>query len=403
MSTSTGGGCSVSELAGEVDVHVSSVFLLSKVIQKLRSTQEAEVILIAHWLPKQSWFPHLLRLCVIHPLFFPYRQDLLSQHNQRYISDGKSYRLHAWRLLCDTTKQQAFQMRSLVLLQHLGDPQPIACTTIGGFASPDGRQYRTAQIASFLYSLFDTGLSPQTIKGCRTCLGSVLNRTGKAKAGLHRTISYMFASMELQRPRVTLVLPQCDLGIVLEALSKSPYKPIRQTLLKHLTLKTVFLLAIASAGKCNELQALMFDQKYIQFKPKGAGVTLYFSPEFMRKNQKPSQVFDPWFIPAVPTGKSEFGTPNCPVRALRYYYRYLTVHPELRKDRCRLFVPIKDSNARKELSAATISRWICTTIVNSHATIQKSKSFCGSVKAPEVEAVVMSLQLFNKVLKARRW
>ena len=81
-----------------------------------------------------------------------------------------------------------------------------------------------AQIASFLYDLFDThGLSPQTIKGNRTCIGSVLNRTGKAKVVLHRTISDMIASMELQRPRTTPVLPQWDLGVVLEALSKSPY------------------------------------------------------------------------------------------------------------------------------------------------------------------------------------
>ena len=73
-----------------------------------------------------------------------------------------------------------------------------------------------------------------------------------------------------------------------------------------------------------------FDQNYIQFKQKGAGVTLYFSPELMRKNQKRNQVNDPWYIPAVPTGKPEFGAPNCPVRALRYYHRYLTEHPELR-------------------------------------------------------------------------
>ena len=79
----------------------------------------------------------------------------------------------------------------------------------------------------FLYSLFDThGLSPQTIKGYRTCLGSVLNRTGKAKVVLHKTISDMITSMELQRPRITPVLPQCDLGIVLEALSMSPYEPL---------------------------------------------------------------------------------------------------------------------------------------------------------------------------------
>ena len=41
---------------------------------------------------------------------------------------------------------------------------------------------RAAQIVSFLFTLFDThGLSPQTVKGYRTCLGSVLNRTGYAQ------------------------------------------------------------------------------------------------------------------------------------------------------------------------------------------------------------------------------
>ena len=53
-----------------------------------------EVILVAPWWPSQPWFPHLLRLCVEHPLFLPYRQDLLSQQDQKYISDGKAFSLH---------------------------------------------------------------------------------------------------------------------------------------------------------------------------------------------------------------------------------------------------------------------------------------------------------------------
>ena len=119
----------------------------------------------------------------------------------------------------------------------------------------------------------------------------------------------------------------------------------------------------------------------MQFKPKGDAVTLYF----MHKNQKPNQVNDPWYIPAVPTGNSEFGTPNCPVRAPCYYHRYLTKHPELRKIRRHLFVPIKDNNTRKELSAATIFRWICTTKVDSHAALLNSKCTSGSVKAQRSE------------------
>ena len=112
-----------------------------------------------------------------------------------------------------------------------------------------------AQIAAFLYTLFDThGLSPQTIKGYRTCLGSVLNRTGKVIVVQHKTISDMIASMELQRPRVLL---QWDLGIVLDALSRPLYETLREASLKHLTLKTVFLLAIASPGRCSELHVLV--------------------------------------------------------------------------------------------------------------------------------------------------
>ena len=102
----------------------------------------------------------------------------------------------------------------------------------------------------------------------------------------------------------------------------------------------------------------------------------------------------------------ESGAPNCPVRALLYYHRYLTKHPELRKGRHHLFIPIKDNNAVKELSTVTISRWICTTIVDSHAACKNSKSV--SVKAHEVRVVATSLQLFNRVdlqtvMMAGRW
>ena len=70
-------------------------------------------------------------------------------------------------------------------------------------------------------------------------------------------------------------------------------------------------------------------------------VLLYISaPSSCEKNQRPNQVNHPWYIPAVTNGKSNFGAPNCPVRALRYYHRSMTERPELRKDRRRLFVPI---------------------------------------------------------------
>ena len=72
-----------------------------------------------------------------------------------------------------------------------------------------------------------------------------------------KMMSDIITSIELQRPWMTLVLPQRDLNIILEALSKPPYVPLREASLKHLTLKTFFLLAMASARRRSELQALV--------------------------------------------------------------------------------------------------------------------------------------------------
>ena len=78
-----------------------------------------------------------------------------------------------------------------------------------------------AQRAAFLYELFNTrGLSPQTIKGYRSCLVSVLSHIGKAAEVQAKSISDTIMSMEIQRPRLSSVLKQWDLGIVPEALSK---------------------------------------------------------------------------------------------------------------------------------------------------------------------------------------
>ena len=67
------------------------------------------------------------------------------------------------------------------------------------------------------------------------------SRMGRAAEVQAKTISDMIMSMESQRPRLTPVLPQWDLGIVLEALSIPPYEPLREASLKHLTLKTASL------------------------------------------------------------------------------------------------------------------------------------------------------------------
>ena len=137
--TNPSGGCSVSGLAWEVNVHVSSIQSAQQSHSEApvhpggrsisRSPLVAETVVVST--PTSS-------LCGSPPvLSLPSRSSVPAG---QYVSDGKSYHLHAWRLSCDTIKQQAFQTRSLGSPQPLRGPQPIACTTIGGFASLIGLQ-----------------------------------------------------------------------------------------------------------------------------------------------------------------------------------------------------------------------------------------------------------------------
>ena len=142
-----------------ISVHVFTVSLLIKVIQKLRTTQTGEVILIAPWWPSQLWFPHLLRLSADHLRFFQYRRDLLSQ--QGYIWSAS-------RIICTHGGSHAALPKEVSKLaaapRRPSTNRMYDDKAIGRGFDPLGPT--AAQIASFLYDPFDThGLSPQTING----------------------------------------------------------------------------------------------------------------------------------------------------------------------------------------------------------------------------------------------
>jgi hypothetical protein len=262
------------------------------------------------------------------------------------------------------------------------------------------------QLARFLHHLCTVkGLDPQTVKGYRTTLASVLNPLGVSDAINSPVLSQLLKGLEIAQPRQSPVIPSWDLGIVMSALRCAPYEPLGSASLKDLTYKTVFLVAMASGGRRSELQALMFDDKYCQFAPFGAHVKLSFNPSFIRKNQRATETNAPLVIPAIPTGKAQFGHPNCPVRALKYYHRR-TKDPLLRKGRSHMFIPLKDVKPGQEISSSTISRWICSTIIDTHQSL--SDPLPSGIKAHEVRAVATSLRLFsrtplNQIIEAGRW
>ena len=99
----------------------------------------------------------------------------------------------------------------------------------------------------FMYLYQDLNRHPSTIDGYRTAIVDTLGPSAQHiahNADLHRLLS----SFHRDRPKSSRNLPKWNLSVVLNELTKAPFEPMKDTDLKHLTLKTAFLLALAPAS-----------------------------------------------------------------------------------------------------------------------------------------------------------
>jgi hypothetical protein len=95
------------------------------------------------------------------------------------------------------------------------------------------------QLAKFLHYLCTVkGIDPQTVKGYRTTLASVLIPLGVSDAINSPVLSHLLKGMEIAQPRQSLVIPSWDLGVVMSALKCAPFEPFGSAPLKELTSKT---------------------------------------------------------------------------------------------------------------------------------------------------------------------
>ena len=112
--------------------------------------------------------------------------------------------------------------------------------------------------------------------------------------------------------------------------------------MKHLTFKTVFLLALGSGKRRSEIHAWL--HKNIKHQSDWSKVSLYPSPSFLSKNQLAKEGPDsvaPVVIPTLapsPDRSLKGDRSLCPVRALRYY---LDRTADLRQNKELVFVSFK--------------------------------------------------------------
>ena len=178
-------------------------------------------------------------------------------------------------------------------------------------------------IADFLLHLFqDKKLQPGTIDGYRSAIADKLGNS-TINVTKDENLTRLLDSFHRDRPKGRRGIPSWNLSLVLHQLTKAPFEPLKEASLKHLTFKTVFLLALGS-GKCrSEIHAWL--HKNIRHQSDWSKVSLYPSPSFLSKNQLAKEGPDsmaPVVIPALAPSldRSLKGDRSlCPVRALRYY------------------------------------------------------------------------------------
>ena len=125
-------------------------------------------------------------------------------------------------------------------------------------------------------------------------------------------------SFEISAPRPLHHTPPWDLDKILEYLSGPPFEPLAEASFRNKTRKALFLLAMATAKRIGELQALSFSVSY-----RGDDLVLHYDPFFLAKTES---VSNPLPRSVIVQSLADFvgDLPElvlCPVRAIRYLRR----------------------------------------------------------------------------------
>ena len=144
-------------------------------------------------------------------------------------------------------------------------------------------------------------LQPSTIDRYRSAIADKLGNT-TVNISKDDNLTRLLESFHRDRPRGQRGIPSWNLSLVLHQLTRAPFEPLREASLKHLTFKTVFLLALGSGKRRSEIHA--WQHKNIRHQSDWSKVSLFPSPSFLSKNQLakegPESVaqwsYQPWLL-----------------------------------------------------------------------------------------------------------
>ena len=141
-----------------------------------------------------------------------------------------------------------------------------------------------------MYLFQDRKLQPSTIDGYRSAIADELGNS-PLNISKDENLTHLLDSFHRDRPKGRRGIPSWNLSLVLQQLTKAPFEPIKEASLKHLTFKTVFLLALGSGKSRSEIHA--WQNKNIRHQWDWSKVSLYH-PAFFQRISWPKRVQTVW-------------------------------------------------------------------------------------------------------------
>ena len=134
------------------------------------------------------------------------------------------------------------------------------------------------QIANFLLHLFqDRKLQRSTIDEYRLAIADKIGNSS-ISISKNENLNRLLDSFHRDRPEGRRGVPAWNLSLVHHHLMKTSFEPLRKASLKHLTLKTVFLLALGSGKRRSKIHAWV--NRNIRHQSDWFKVSLCPSPKF---------------------------------------------------------------------------------------------------------------------------
>lgn len=252
-----------------------------------------------------------------------------------------------------------------------------------------------SQVLEFLQLGLEKGLRSSTLKVQVSALSAL---TGVRWAQDPLVVQFQRACLKLRPPRKPS-FPVWDLSVVLEALSEDPFFPNENISLWDLTLKVSFLIAITSAKRVSEMQALMASDPYLIVLPDR--LVLKPSDQFIPKVSSSFHFNQEINLPALST---EQGDPH-PLDVKGNVLEYLSATRSIRKTESLLIIP-HGFKRGQAASSRTIASWLVKTIKKAYSL--SNHQVPEGLRAHSTRAVATSWAAYcrvsaEKICRAATW